>query len=76
MVRRIRDTVLIGGCPPEVANQTQGPGSAWRSFARKRAFGGETTGFDPENAKSRGKSRNRDTRFATPDDASVHLTLQ
>ena len=31
--------VLKGGCPPDVANQTQGPGSARRSYARKWPLG-------------------------------------
>ena len=54
----------------------RGLGPHGEALPENGLLGGETTGFDPENAKSHGKSLDPDTRFATPDDASVHLTLQ
>ena len=76
MVRRIRDTVLMGGCPPEVANQTQGLGSAWRSFARKRSFRGRNRHPLQLDAENPMKTGFRGSRFATPDATQVHLALQ
>ena len=70
------DTVLVGGCPPEVANQTQGPGSAWRSFARKRPFRPGTVSRKPGCLENPVKSSLAKLVFATPDATCVHLALQ
>lgn len=56
-----------GGCPPEVANQTQEPGFAWRSYAPGLAFRRRNRRPWRRTAESSMRTRHFGGRFATPD---------
>ena len=60
----------------ELQIKHSGLGPHGEALSRNGLLGDGKEGIGSQSAKSHGKSQDCDARFATPDDASVHLTLQ